>query len=109
MYVLQAADRVEKTKSIEAIVKLFDTNNKLLKLNAENLGIYQLKEEILDSNLLSVKLGHQENLKEGEIRYIVTGVELGETKIVVSRTLDGMRIASSPATIQVNCLKENFI
>lgn len=64
--------------------------------------MYQLKEEVLDPNLLSVKLGHQENLNEGEIRYIVTGVELGETKIVVSRTVEGLRISSPPATIQVS-------
>lgn len=104
---IQSPDRVEKTKSIEAIVKLFDSNDNLMKINYDNLAMYHLREEVLDPNLLSVKLGNQENLNEGEIRYILTGVELGETKIVVSSRNengenDGRRVSSQPAPIQVS-------
>lgn len=106
---IQSPDRVEKTKSIEAIVKLFDSNDNLMNMNYENLAMYHLREEILDPNLLSVKLGNQENLNEGEIRYILTGVELGETKIVVSSNVgnaetDGRRVTSAPAPIQVRTI-----
>lgn len=103
---IQSPDRVEKTKSIEAIVKLFDSNDNLMKIDYDNLGMYQLREEVLDANLLSVKLGNQENLNDGEIRYVLTGVELGETKIVVSShngngENDKRRVSSTPAPIQV--------
>uniref|UniRef100_A0A336L337 CSON002297 protein n=1 Tax=Culicoides sonorensis TaxID=179676 RepID=A0A336L337_CULSO len=103
---IQSPDRVEKTKSIEAIVKLFDTNDNLLTIDYDNLAMYHLREDVLDPNLLSLKLGNQVNLNEGEIRYVITGVELGETKIVMSSNLgagenEGRRVSSAPAPIQV--------
>jgi nuclear pore complex protein Nup210 len=95
---LSSSDRVEKTKSIEAIVKLFDTNDKLLDIDHENLNIYRLNEKVYHEQILSIKKAKsQENLKLGEIRYVVTGNELGETKVVVSSGT----VSSSPVNIQV--------
>lgn len=95
---LSSPDRVEKTKSIEAIVKLYDTNDKLLDVDYENLNIYKLNEKVYHEQILGIKKAQsQENLKLGEIRYIITGNELGETKVVVTSG----SVSSSPSTIQV--------
>lgn len=61
-------DRVEKTKTIEAIVKLYDSMDNLLILDSKNLQIYDLHQDIFNANILNVKLGHQINLNVGEIR-----------------------------------------
>lgn len=65
---LQVPDRVEKLKSIEAIVQVYDTNNNLLTIDHNNLNYYNLAEEIFNPHILSVKLGHQNNLNLGEVR-----------------------------------------
>lgn len=102
---IEAPDLVEKSKSIEAIVKLFDSNDNLIEIDHENMAIYELSEDVLETNVLSVKVEHKDNLNKGEVRFVITGVELGETKIVVTsgiKNSDGKRVSSKPATIQVN-------
>lgn len=95
---LSSSDRVEKSKSIEGIVKLYDSNDKLLDLDYDNLNIYNLKEKVYHEHILNIKkAASQENLKRGEVRYIITGNELGETKVIVASGT----VSSSPSTIQV--------
>lgn len=94
---LSSPDRVEVAKTIEAIVKLYDSNNQLVNIDFSNIEAYQMSEKVFAENILSVKLGSQENLQLGEIRYIIAGNELGETRVIVSSDV----VASSPAQIQV--------
>lgn len=94
-------DRVEKTKSIEAIVQLYDSNGRPLKVDYSNLDIYELKIDIFNTNLVTIELGSQFDLTAGQIRYIVTGIELGETKIVATSSKLDHKISSSAAPIQV--------
>lgn len=94
---LRSPDRVERTKTIEAFVRLFDSNNELVTIDSEHLEVYQMTEKTLNERVLTIHRGHQENLQRGEIRYIVTGKELGESKIVVTSGT----ISSTPASIQV--------
>lgn len=61
-------DRVERTKTIEAIVKVYDSNDELLVLDHTNTHIYELHEQIVNHNVLGVQLGDQFNLNVGEIR-----------------------------------------
>uniref|UniRef100_A0A1B0CW60 BIG2 domain-containing protein n=1 Tax=Lutzomyia longipalpis TaxID=7200 RepID=A0A1B0CW60_LUTLO len=99
---IKMPDRVEKTKNIEAIVTLYDSNDRILTIDYENLAIYELSEEIFHPSVLSVHLGgRQSGLNVGEIRYDVTGQELGETTLVVSSGTNERRISSVPALIQV--------
>ncbi|XP_063703101.1 nuclear pore membrane glycoprotein 210 isoform X2 [Culicoides brevitarsis] len=103
---VQSLNRIEKTKSIEALVKIYDSNGNLFKIDIDHMESYQVKLDTEDSNLLSIKLGHQQNLKDGEIRFILTGLELGETKIIASSKnkyseYDEERIVSSSISIQV--------
>lgn len=39
-----------------------------MEVNANNLQIYDLREEVFNTKILNAKLGHQENLNFGEIR-----------------------------------------
>lgn len=64
----QVPDRVEKSKTIEAIVKLYDSLDNIMAVDVKNLQIYELREEVFNTKILSVKLGQQENLNFGEIR-----------------------------------------
>jgi nuclear pore complex protein Nup210 len=70
---VQVPDRVEKGKTIEAIVKMYDSNDELLRLD-EDLQFYELHEDIFNSNILKVQLGSQKNLDIGEIRYYAQSV-----------------------------------
>ncbi|XP_055645354.1 nuclear pore membrane glycoprotein 210 [Toxorhynchites rutilus septentrionalis] len=98
---LHAPDRVEKTKSIDAIARIYDSNDRLLELQSNNLEIYELSHNVNNPNLLSMALGSQLGLAMGEIRYTVTGMELGDTKIVVNSGSGEKQISSAPVPIQV--------
>ncbi|XP_054736969.1 nuclear pore membrane glycoprotein 210 [Anastrepha obliqua] len=98
---VEAPDRVERTKSIEAIVKLYDSNDNLLKIDPFNLHVYELSEEIFNGDILSVTLGEQFDLEKGEVKYIVTGNNLGETKIVFTAGSGDLLVASEPVNVQV--------
>lgn len=65
---VDAPDRVERTKSIEAIVKLYDSNDNLLQIDPFNLHMYELSEEIFNADILSVSLGEQYDLQIGEVK-----------------------------------------
>jgi nuclear pore complex protein Nup210 len=99
---LATPDRVEKTKQIEAIVRLFDSDGNLLNIDWNNLENYELVEDVKNQRILQMKQGHNRNLERGEIRYLITGTELGETKIVVSSGSGNRLISSPPATVQVS-------
>lgn len=100
----QVADRVENTKTIEAIARLYDSLDSPLALDYENLKIYELREHVWNSNILNIEIGHLSNLNAGEIRYFITGVELGETKLTITSG-NGEKTVSSPAyPIQVSLL-----
>ncbi|XP_055533000.1 nuclear pore membrane glycoprotein 210 [Wyeomyia smithii] len=99
--ILQAPDRVEKTKTIEAIARIYDSNDRLLDLRRDSLDIYELSHVVYNPNVLSVALGSQSGLGSGEVRFMVTGTELGETKIAVSSGSGERQIESSPVPVQV--------
>ncbi|XP_014100175.2 nuclear pore membrane glycoprotein 210 [Bactrocera oleae] len=94
-------DRVERTKSIEAIVKLYDSNDNLLQIDPFNLHMYELSEEIFNADILSVSLGEQYDLQIGEVKYIITGNNLGETKIVFTAGSEDLKVGSEPVNVQV--------
>uniref|UniRef100_A0A182KGX6 BIG2 domain-containing protein n=1 Tax=Anopheles christyi TaxID=43041 RepID=A0A182KGX6_9DIPT len=94
-------DRVEKTKKIEAIVRLYDSNDRLLEIRHDRLELYDLRTEVYNPTVLNLALGSQSQLGVGEVRYIVTGMELGETKFSVSSGSGKEMIISAPATVQV--------
>ncbi|XP_037824848.1 nuclear pore membrane glycoprotein 210 [Lucilia sericata] len=98
---VEAADRVERTKSIEAIVKLYDSHDNLMHIDPFNLHIYELSEEVFNANILSIQLGDQFDLDVGEIRYVITGNNLGETKIAFNAGSGDLLVSSEPINVQV--------
>ncbi|XP_017475725.1 PREDICTED: nuclear pore membrane glycoprotein 210 isoform X2 [Rhagoletis zephyria] len=98
---VESPDRVERTQSIEAIVKIYDSNDNLLQIDPFNLHIYELAEEIFNADILSVTLGEQYDLESGEVKYIITGNNLGETKIVFTAGSGDLLVASEPVNVQV--------
>ncbi|KAH8372961.1 hypothetical protein KR009_008980 [Drosophila setifemur] len=94
-------DRVERTSRIEAIVRLMDTNDNLLLIDHSRLGVYDLSEVVYDPTVLGVRLGEQDNLGPGEIRYTITGNNVGETKIVFQSGKGAQQMISEPLSVQV--------
>lgn len=83
-------------------MKLYDSLENPLALDYENLKIYELRENIWNPNVLNIELGHLSNLETGEIRYFITGTELGETKLTITSG-SGERSVTSPSyPIQVS-------
>lgn len=99
---VQMPDRVEKTKSIEAIVGLYDSQDNPMMLDRRDLGAYDLRQEVINPEVTAVKLdANQQEMGVGEIRYKVTGLELGETKILYFAGIGEQLVRSPAASIQV--------
>lgn len=100
---------MEKTKQIEAIVRLYDSLENPLALDYENLKIYELREHIWNPNVLNIEIGNLLDLNTGEIRYFITGAELGETKLSITSGTGEETISSAAYPIQVSTKKIPFI
>lgn len=103
---LRVSDRVAETKTIDAIARLYSAND-ALDVDYENLKTYELTVDVLNAAILKMELvDDQRNLQRGEIRYRVTGLVVGDTKVIVS---SGKTVKSSPASsIQVFAPLELF-
>lgn len=106
---LQVSDRVEKTKQIEAVARLYDSLDNPLALDYENLKVYELREHIWNSNILNIEIGHLSNLDTGEIRYFITGAELGETKLTITSGTGDKTVSSPAYPIQVTTNSDLFV
>lgn len=100
---IKTPDRVERTKTVEAIVRLYDSLDTLLVLDQQNLDIYELRDTVFNPTRLNIALAdEQTNLNVGEIRYIITGLELGETKIAFESGQGDKFVSSAAVPIQVS-------
>lgn len=100
---LEMADKVEIKKCLSCIVRLYDENDNLL--DVPNFDMIQLKVR-LDKEIVSVKRANEVNREYknknhtiGEIKYIITGLELGNTKLTF--LVGGTDVASAPIDLQV--------
>lgn len=100
---LEMADKIEIKKCISCIVRLYDENDNLLVV--PNLDMIQLKIR-LDKEIVSVKRVDEMNVEHkqknqtiGEIKYIITGLELGNTKVTF--LVGGTDVASAAIDLQV--------
>lgn len=83
-------------------MRLYDSHENALAIDYKNLEIYELHQHIWNPNVLNMELGHLSDLDAGEIRYFITGAELGETKLTITSG-SGEKTISSPAyPIQVS-------
>lgn len=82
-------------------MKLYDSLDSPLNLDYNNIQIYDLHEHIWNSAILSYELGSFDNLNVGEVRYFVTGLELGETKTTITSGSGDKVVSSQAFSIQV--------
>lgn len=98
---VEVPERVEQGQSVSAIVHLYDTMENLFPVpSAEFLDL----RPVPDSGIIGVKLQQQDRkspLSVGEIRYIVTGLELGETGLKFVSGRGKREIQSQRVFIQV--------
>lgn len=99
--IVEVPERVERGQSVSAVVRLYDTMDNLLPIpTTEFLDL----RPVPDSGIISVKLQQQDRkvpLALGEIRYTVTGLELGETGLKFVSGRGKREIQSQRVFIQV--------
>lgn len=94
-------DRVEKGQCIKAIVKLLDEFDELMPLPEEHL--LNLR-HVLDSDIVHVKMAPRDPLEPwgtGEVHFIVTGLEIGDTKLLFKSGYENRQVESDPLKVQV--------
>ncbi|KAJ9575650.1 hypothetical protein L9F63_007479, partial [Diploptera punctata] len=98
---LEVSDRVQKGQCVTAIVRLYDTSDNLLPTpNPEFLNLLPLPE----SGIIGVKLQPVDKktvIPLGEIWYVVTGLELGDTILKFSASEGKRDVQSNSVHIQV--------
>lgn len=96
---LDVAEKVEKGKSVTAIISLYDESG--MKLNSmPDIDLIHLK-PLAESNIIKVKLFQDRSQFPGDIKYLVSGVELGTTYLKFSAGCAGQEIYSRSSPIQV--------
>ncbi|XP_069681338.1 nuclear pore membrane glycoprotein 210 isoform X2 [Periplaneta americana] len=97
---VEVPERVERGQCVSAIVRLYDTMDNLLPVpSAEFLDLRPKP----DSGIIGIKMQQDKksSLPLGEIRYIVTGLELGETGLKFTSGRGQREIHSQRLFIQV--------
>lgn len=99
---VEMSDKVEINKCITCIVRFYDETDNLLGIPDPDM--IDLKVNI-DPPIVSIKKEDEEDnddcLADGELRYIVHGDELGETKISFSVGSTDPEVSSAPFDLQV--------
>ncbi|XP_057657575.1 nuclear pore membrane glycoprotein 210 [Diorhabda carinulata] len=98
---VEMVDKVEIAKCISVIVRLYDENDNLMNIPDPNM--IDLRPEFRD-NIANIYLAEENPLEPwgfGEVHYVITGVELGDTKLVFSVTGSEEEVHSAPLDLQV--------
>lgn len=81
---------------------MYDSQGQPLALDHDNLHIYEFHERIWNPSVLVVEnQGSSSHSNAGELRYLVTGTELGETKLSITSGSGEKFTSSSAYPIQV--------
>ncbi|XP_066245926.1 nuclear pore membrane glycoprotein 210 [Euwallacea similis] len=93
--------KVEVSKCIQCNVKLYDENDNLMDI--PELNMVDLRPEFEDNiaNIQRAEQSPKDPWGMGEIRYIVTGVELGDTKLIFTAASNDEDVTSAPIDLQV--------
>ncbi|KAL1512846.1 hypothetical protein ABEB36_002363 [Hypothenemus hampei] len=98
---VEMADKVEINKCIPCNVRLYDENDNLMDI--PDLNMVDVRPEFED-NIVNIQRAEQDPKNPwgiGEIRYIVTGVALGDTKLTFTVAGNDEDISSAPMELQV--------
>ncbi|KRT81282.1 hypothetical protein AMK59_6258, partial [Oryctes borbonicus] len=96
---VEMSDKVEVQKCIPCIVRLYDESDNLLAL--PDLEMIHLRID-MERNIANFKrLKREESWGAGEVHYVITGQDIGDTKITFSVMGSGGDINSAPLDLQV--------
>ncbi|CAH1116509.1 unnamed protein product [Phaedon cochleariae] len=98
---VEMPDKVEIGKCIPAIVRLYDENDNLMDIPEP--GMIDLRPE-MENKIGNIQRAENDPTKPwgvGEIHYIITGVELGDTKLVFTVSGSDEDVTSAPLDLQV--------
>lgn len=98
---VEMVDKVEMGKCIACIVRLYDENDNLLEI--PDYKMVNLRHSF-DKSIANIQIyeNSTDNVwEEGEIRFIITGIEVGETKLTFSVLSGDGDVVSAPIDLQV--------
>ncbi|XP_023018857.2 nucleoporin 210 [Leptinotarsa decemlineata] len=98
---VEMPDKVEVGKCIPAIVRLYDENDNLM--DSPEYGMIDLQPEF-ENKIANIQLAERSPTNPwgvGEVHFIITGVEIGETKLVFSVAGGDEEVTSAPIDLQV--------
>ncbi|XP_050315586.1 nuclear pore membrane glycoprotein 210 [Anthonomus grandis grandis] len=98
---VEMADKVEIGKCIPCTVRLYDENDNLMDI--PDLKMVDLRPEFQETiaNIQRADQTAKEPWGVGEIRYVITGVELGDTKLIFTAASNDEDVSSAPMDLQV--------
>lgn len=100
---VEMSDKVEVGKCISCVVRMYDEADNILTL--PDLDMLNLQ-VTLEKDIATVRRDDKSGLAEdgsfkGEIHYVITGVDLGDTKLLFAITGVDPEVTSSPVDLQV--------
>ncbi|KAL3288731.1 hypothetical protein HHI36_003166 [Cryptolaemus montrouzieri] len=98
---VEMSDKIEIGKCIYSTVRLYDEHDNLIMLESIHiiaLNYVQSKEIV---NLQRLLYDNGESWPPGEVHYLVTGIEVGKTKLTFSVNNGFLEVQSAPVDIQV--------
>ncbi|CAG9865544.1 unnamed protein product [Phyllotreta striolata] len=96
---IEMVDKVEIGKCITAKVRLYDENDNLM--NIPDPTMVDLRPEF-ENNIANIYLAEKsDDWGIGEVQFIITGVEIGETKLIFITTGNEQDVTSAPVLLQV--------
>ncbi|XP_076259039.1 nucleoporin 210 [Rhynchophorus ferrugineus] len=98
---VEMADKVEISKCIPCAVKLYDENDNLMDIPDINMVDLRPQFEDKIANIQRAEENPKDPWGIGEVRYIVTGIETGDTKLMFTASSNDEDIMSAPMNLQV--------
>ncbi|KAG5875314.1 hypothetical protein JTB14_016901 [Gonioctena quinquepunctata] len=98
---VEMPDKVEIGKCIRAIVRLYDDNDNLM--DSLEPGMIDLQPQF-EKKIANIQLGERNEANPwgaGEVHFVVTGVEVGDTKLLFSVVSGDEEVTSAPLELQV--------
>ncbi|CAG9763709.1 unnamed protein product [Ceutorhynchus assimilis] len=93
--------KVEISKCIPCIVKLYDENDNLMDIPELNMVDLRPEFEEHIANIQRAEQNPKDHWGLGEIRYTITGIEVGDSKLIFTAASNDEDISSAPIDLQV--------
>ncbi|XP_018577251.1 nuclear pore membrane glycoprotein 210 [Anoplophora glabripennis] len=98
---VEMADKVEIGKCISSVVRLYDENDNLMVIPDPNMIDLRPQFQNSIANIIRAEMDPAKPWGIGEIHYVITGIEVGDTKLVFTVSGGDEDINSAPFDLQV--------